>query len=604
LKINAAQQQQRRKKGAFVPHSRGHLQERGGWTGKAFVVLFFFFFLPSFPRKPNEPPQTPKKQIPTQVLALFKLSRLTRALFGPRSSSLPHFGWSSSSLFLPFVIFAPLCTATKKKNTNNTTMSTAAWTRDEQTTIEVSGLTTNQPRDDWRTKLRYLTKRDAKETAKDVAHWTLHPAGRPLLHEIKNNLKSGITVSLVNIPLSISLAIAGGSNPVAGIVTAFWAGIIAALCGGSHYNIVGPTGALSGVLMAASSKYGEAILPFLSITAGLLCFLVWIFNIDRYVMFIPSSVIHGFTLGVAFIIGLNQLNSAFGLTNVPKSEFFLGGVYQTLIHIPETKPWSFPFFLVNFIVLFALLRKWPKVPWAIVIAFVGIAIGMGIDYDVIPIDLETLQDRFPSLELSLVAVPKFKPELFSIEMFSETFTVAFIAILETLISARIADGMTKTKHNQRREVLGVAMANIFCGALGGIPATAALARTALNIKSGATSRISAVINCISVAILGVALLRFFQVHSNSLFLSFSLISIFFVSIFFEFSLPFFWLFFFFPFFSETNATIPVHSNAHSCGTAGDGRCSNGGHGPLEPHVQIRQTNVWDCDSIGCCLLAD
>lgn len=352
----------------------------------------------------------------------------------------------------------------------------------------------------------YLTKEKAKEAFRYFAY----PRGSPLFTEIKQNLKSGITVSLVSVPLSISLAIAGGGTPVSGVVTAFWAGLVGSLIGGSHYNIVGPTGALSGVLAASAIKFGVQVLPILAIVAGLMCFLVWLFRFDKYVMFIPSSVIHGFTVGVAFIIALNQLNSALGLNGVPHHDSFLENIWESILHVGGTNLYSLGFFAINLAALIVLGKKLPKIPWAIIIAAFGILIGFLTSKAYIPIELQTLEARYGSIDFEIVSIPKFDSRIVSFEIITTSVGVAFIAILETLISARIADGMTKSEHDQQKEVLSIALANILCGAMGGIPATAALARTALNIKTNATSRISGVINSFSVLFLSLVFLPLFK----------------------------------------------------------------------------------------------
>ena len=140
---------------------------------------------------------------------------------------------------------------------------------------------------------------------------------------LKSNWKSGITVSLVSIPLSISLAVAAGATPLMGIITAIWAGLLAAIFGGSNFNIVGPTGALSGILAVFAISHGANSLPALAILSGIIIIISFIFHFEKYIILIPSSVIHGFTLGVAFIIGLNQLNFALGLKNLPVHESFI-----------------------------------------------------------------------------------------------------------------------------------------------------------------------------------------------------------------------------------------------------------------------------------------
>lgn len=352
----------------------------------------------------------------------------------------------------------------------------------------------------------YLIKWNSKE----IYSYFCFIRGNPLWKEVKQNLRAGVTVSLVSVPLSISLAIAGSATPVMGVVSAFWAGLAASMIGGSHYNIVGPTGALSGTLASVSQTLGVDALSILSIMAGLLCILVWLLRLDKYVMFIPSSVIHGFTVGVAFIISLNQLNSAFGLTNIPPKETFLENVWESLKGMGHTDPYSFLFFFINFVALFLLLRKWPNIPWAIIISGIGILFGFLSTKNIIPLHLQTLYSKYGELKFQLVKFPKINKSILDLSLITSSFGVAFIAILETLISARIADSMTKTEHNQSREVLGVGVANLLSGIMGGIPATAALARTALNVKSGATSRVSAIINSFCVLILSFLVLPLFQ----------------------------------------------------------------------------------------------
>ena len=156
-----------------------------------------------------------------------------------------------------------------------------------------------------------------------------------ILGNMRKNWKSGITVSLVSIPLSISLAVAANSTPIMGIITAFWAGLIASIFGGSNYNIVGPTGALSGILAMFAITYGVASLPALAIMSGLIILIFFILHFERYIILIPSSVIHGFTLGVAFIIGLNQLNSALGLQGLNQHEKFIRNVMESFTHIGQ-----------------------------------------------------------------------------------------------------------------------------------------------------------------------------------------------------------------------------------------------------------------------------
>ncbi len=149
---------------------------------------------------------------------------------------------------------------------------------------------------------------------------------------LKQNWKAGVTVSLVSIPLSVSLAIAAGATPVAGIITAIWAGFFAALLGGSNFNIVGPTGALSGILATYAFLHGAQSLALLAIATGIIILISWILRLERYLVFIPANTIQGFTLGVAFIIGMNQLNFALGLPKLPGHEKFVDNMNYIVLH--------------------------------------------------------------------------------------------------------------------------------------------------------------------------------------------------------------------------------------------------------------------------------
>ena len=343
--------------------------------------------------------------------------------------------------------------------------------------------------------------------------------GRAATSELIANLKPGITVSLVSLPLSISLAIAAGADPVQGIITAAWAGLTSAVFGGSHYNVVGPTGALSGILSEFSVEYGPGIQPLLAVLAGLICLLVWVLRLERFFVFVPGAVMHGFTLGVALIIALNQLNFVLGLYGLPKHPEFISNLYETATHAGKAQPFAFVFFAVAYGSLYTLQRYNGRIPWSIVLSIIGIAIGaLQANVSVPPaLLLRTIQAQYGDLQLELVnfngmsiaGVDTSSPAVWE-HIGLGALSVAVVAVLETLISAFIADRMTKSLFNQRNEVLAVGLANLASGATGGIPATAALARTALNIKSGATSRAAGIVNAISIIILSTALFDLFK----------------------------------------------------------------------------------------------
>ena len=332
-----------------------------------------------------------------------------------------------------------------------------------------------------------------------------------LFANIKRNWKSGVTVSLVSIPLSISLAVAANSTPIMGIITAFWAGLIASILGGSNYNIVGPTGALSGILAMFAITYGVVSLPALAIMTGLIILIFFTLHFERYIILIPSSVIHGFTLGVAFIIGLNQLNSALGLQGLVQHEKFIKNVMESFAHIGQFDGGTAVLFFGTLAILFVFLKLIPKIPGPIIVAPIGIFLGYLSEAGIIGAKFQTLHSKFGDIVGSKIfQMPSLSFNFLDTNLLKAALAISVVAILETLISAKIADGMTKTKSSHRKEMMGLGFANIASGIFGGIPATAALARTSLNVKSGATSKLSATVSSIMIALVSVIFISYFK----------------------------------------------------------------------------------------------
>ena len=167
----------------------------------------------------------------------------------------------------------------------------------------------------------------------------------------------------------------------------------------------------------------------------------------------------------------------------------------------------FSIFLIFLIGLFLILKFVPKIPAVLALTPIGILLGYLSTNNLIYLPIATLGSKFPNLQGSLFTTFKFD---FSMEIVTISLTVAVVAILETMLSAKIADGMTKTKYNKRKEMLGLGIANLVAGLFGGLPATGVLARTSLNINSGATSKVSALVNSIAIAIASVLLLTYFR----------------------------------------------------------------------------------------------
>jgi SulP family sulfate permease len=193
---------------------------------------------------------------------------------------------------------------------------------------------------------------------------------------IKQNLASGISVSIVSICLSIPLAIASGATPMQGIFAAMWGGFFASLFGGSNYNIIGPAGALTGLLISFVMTYGAVWLPGLTIAIGIWILLIWLLKISRYITLIPSTALHGFMMGVGLIIATGQLNNILGITGLEKHDSMIANIGETLSHLVTANVWAIIIFLVSFI----FLRLWnshiKKIPGILPLTVLGIGLGM------------------------------------------------------------------------------------------------------------------------------------------------------------------------------------------------------------------------------------
>lgn len=332
-------------------------------------------------------------------------------------------------------------------------------------------------------------------------------------NKILQNWKSGLTVSIVSVPLALALAITSGATPTQGIITALWAGLLGGIFGSSNFNILGPTGALAGILVSFTIIHGYQILPIVAILSGILIMIAYFLHLDKYIIFIPRSVVHGFTLGVAFIIGLGQLDNILGIQNLQKTESFLHNVINTLQNISQAD-WSiFIIFLFSTIFIILWNKKYPKIPGAAMAAFLAIFFMLILPKIGYTPSILTLGDKYPSISTSLFENPFLQFDwsiLLTKELWLIAITTTIIAILETLLSGQIAESMTDTKFNRRKEILGLSIANIGSGLMGGIPATAALARTALNIKSGANHKSSAIINAMFISIITIFCITFFK----------------------------------------------------------------------------------------------
>ena len=337
---------------------------------------------------------------------------------------------------------------------------------------------------------------------------------------VQENWKAALTVALISIPLSIALSIASGAGPLPGLIAGIWGTLIGSIFIGSEYNVIGAAGALTTVLFAATLTaplgLGAAILPILALFTGAIVFIIWLLRLERYLYYIPSSVMYGFAAGVAILIAVGQLFDASGLSKLSRTGHLTGDIEKffantDLVHTPSLM--TFVVFLA-FILTFKRFVK--KVPAVIPAAILGIVFGY-LEATYFSLDIISLQDKFGTFAATL-SLPVAWGGLIAILKSHEALKlvievsglIALIAVLETLITAKLGDKLTKTESSSSKELLGLSLSNFGSGIFGGLPTTGVFIRTGANIKAGATHRTSGILAAIFTAIIALLVLPFFS----------------------------------------------------------------------------------------------
>lgn len=331
-----------------------------------------------------------------------------------------------------------------------------------------------------------------------------------------NNWRAGVTVALVSVPLSISLGIASGTTPMRGVATAVFGGLCSSLFGSSDYNIVGPAGALSGMFMSYCFRWSDDVLPWISLISAAMCSVCTALKLDQYMLLMPTSVFEGFTVAVAIIIGANQINFACGLTPEKKHQLFIMNIGQSLTQLDEIQWASFIVFILQTPLLFFLMKRFPNMPWTVIVPFASVPLGYLADSgnSMIGFDLLTLKTKYgvlaPELVQPLRPIGQIVPSSDLVSLLISSLSVAIVAILETLISAKIAASRVDRPFNVTRECGGITVAHAVCGLTGAMPPTGVFVRTALNTSLGSTHRFSQFLNAAIVAIIALAIMPVFS----------------------------------------------------------------------------------------------
>ncbi|GAB3796449.1 SulP family inorganic anion transporter [Virgibacillus kimchii] len=313
----------------------------------------------------------------------------------------------------------------------------------------------------------------------------------------QKDLLSGVIVGIIAIPLGMAFAVASGVSPEYGIYTTIIAGILISVFGGSRFQIGGPTGAFIPILLGIVLTYGYADLLLAGFMAGIMLVLMGIFKLGSLIKYIPRPVTIGFTSGIAVIIFTGQIGNFLGLTGMEKHESFLANMQEIFLHIDSVSLYSIVTAVICLVAVLLTPKLFPKVPGPLVGLVVSTAVASLFFTGSIP-TIGTVFGEIPS------SLPAFQMPEITIErvlrLLVPAFTIAMLGGIESLLSAVVADGMTNSKHNSNRELVGQGIANIVTPLFGGIPATGAIARTATNIKSGAYSPMSGIIHGIFVLV--------------------------------------------------------------------------------------------------------
>lgn len=310
---------------------------------------------------------------------------------------------------------------------------------------------------------------------------------------------AGITVGIVALPLALAFGITTGAGASAGLITAVLAGLIAAIFGGSHLQVSGPTGAMTVVLVPIVAKYGVSVLVPLGIVAGVLVMLSGIFGLGNLINRVPWSVMEGFTLGIAMVIGLQQMPMALDVVKA-HGERTLPVAWGTLENaIGSGLNWkSISIVVATLAIKFAtphVLRRL-KITVFMPGSFLAIVIMTALLWEV-------KVAKVGNLPAKLIDTQKHSLGLQGMTILAfiyAAFSIAALSGIESLLSARVADqmahhrGLTKTLPN--RELFGQGIATIIASLLGGIPATGAIARSSVNVRSGASTRFAAITHSI------------------------------------------------------------------------------------------------------------
>ncbi len=304
--------------------------------------------------------------------------------------------------------------------------------------------------------------------------------------EFRADLLAGLTVAIVALPLAMALAIASGTTPEKGLYTAIVAGFLISALGGARLQIGGPTAAFIPVVFLVIERFGFGGLILCTLLAGLMLIAAGLMRMGTLMKYMPQPVVTGFTAGIAVSIFSSQVKDALGLRMATVPGEFLGRWAAYIHDLPTTQPAAIGITVISLAVIAAQRRWRPSWPGFLIALVTCTFLCAGF-----ALPAETIGSRFGSLpsNLPIFELPHIPFERTS-ELLRSSFTIAFLAGAESLLSAVVADGMTGGQHRSNCELVAQGVANVASALFGGLPATGAIARTTTNIRAGGQTPIA------------------------------------------------------------------------------------------------------------------
>jgi SulP family sulfate permease len=319
--------------------------------------------------------------------------------------------------------------------------------------------------------------------------WTVLRAGYGWV-DLRRDAIAGLTVAIVALPLAMALAIASGTTPEKGLYTAIIAGFLISALGGSRVQIGGPTAAFVPVVFVVIQKFGFDGLILCTLMAGVMLIAAGLLRLGTLMKYMPQPVITGFTAGIAVSIFSSQVKDLLGLRMGVVPADFLPRWTAYAQHVGTTQPATVAIAVAGLALIIGLRRWRPDWPGFLIALFACTAL---VAATALPV--ETIGSRFGGLSSTLpqMAVPQLPLDRF-FELLPSAFTIAFLAGVESLLSAVVADGMTGGRHRSNAELVAQGMANLGSALFGGLPATGAIARTATNVRAGGQTPVAGMLH--------------------------------------------------------------------------------------------------------------